>query len=263
MKEEIVLPHQPIPIIQKFLTFSQLHMTSSQREIVQKICTAFSHLPYENFTKILANEHSSVTHKRRPETVLHDFFTQGTGGTCFSLTDTLIALLSAVKITAYPILADRHYGPDTHCAVLLHLDDGFYLVDPGYLIFQPIPIPISGSGSYPGLFNTVELTASKDGKEVALHTILNNDRKYRMSYKLAPATEERFEKAWDDSFLFEMMSYPVLTLVDNDRYIYMQGDTIKIRQNGILTKEKISSDNGHNILDSLNVSNDIIKKILI
>lgn len=262
MKEEILLPHQHIPIIQKFLTFAQLNLATSNREVVKRICTAFSRLPYENFTKILANERGSATHKRRPATVLHDFFTHGTGGTCFSLTDTLITLLSAVKITAYPILADRHYGPDTHCAVLVHLDDGFYLVDPGYLIFQPIRIPLSGTASYPGLFNTIELTAEKEGKEIALHTILNNDRKYRMSYKLNPATEKRFEKAWDDSFLFEMMSYPVLTLVDDDRYIYMQGDTIKIRQNGILTKEKISSDNGHNILNSLNVSNDIIKKIL-
>ncbi|MCK5808855.1 hypothetical protein KAH37_07730 [bacterium] len=261
MREKTLLTPPHIPIIQKFLAFAHADILLPQREIIKRVCRAFSRLPYENLTKISGSDGVGAGHKRYPERVLNDFFTYGSGGTCFSLTATLIELLSAMNIPAYPILADRHYGPNTHCAVLLTIDTDFYLVDPGYLIFQPILIPIAGSVRYPGLFNTVELTASEDGKEVALHTILNNDRRYRMSYKLAPVESEKFEKAWEDSFLFEMMSYPVLTLVSDNKQIYLQGDTIKIRADGKQRKEKITSDEGQKILSSLEISDSILKTL--
>jgi len=236
--------------------------TLPQQENIKRVCSAFCRLPYENLTKIdIVEQSDGKAQKRYPDRVLSDFFEHGSGGTCFSLTATLIELLNAVHITAHPMLADRHYGPDTHCAVLIQLEDIFYLVDPGYLIFQPIRIPIAGSVRYPGLFNTVELTASEDGKKIALHTILNNDRRYRMSYKLAPVDNEKFEKAWEDSFLFEMMSYPVLTLIKDNKYIYLQGDTIKIREDGIQRKEKIGSDSAQKTLLSLGIAKNVLDRL--
>ncbi len=222
-------------LIERF--FSRLSV--SRTDTVSYICRTFSHIPYENISKINVLETKKNAWKRLPETVLSDFFVYGAGGTCFSLTATLIALFSSRQIQSFPILADRHYGPNTHSAVVLITNNQLSLIDPGYLIHHPISIPINGTVEEKRSFNTVAITATDNGKLLELHTILNNDRRYRLTYKLTPASPEQFEQAWNDSFLFDMMHYPVLTTVLNDTHIYLQGTRLKINRNGVRTTYEI------------------------
>ncbi len=82
----------------------------------------------------------------------------GSGGTCFSLTATLLALVRSLGLRAEPILADRPYGERTHSGLIVWIDDRAHLVDPGYLLTEPIPLEADLLIEKPTSFNTVILT---------------------------------------------------------------------------------------------------------
>ena len=45
------------------------------------------------------------------------------------------------RLRAEPILADRRYGDDTHSALVVWHEGKPHLLDPGYLIVRPLPLP--------------------------------------------------------------------------------------------------------------------------
>lgn len=196
-----------------------------------KICQLFSTIPYENLTKIIKSDSvvSAASAKRLPDEFIHDYLILGTGGTCFSLTAAFIAVLDAARIEAHPILADRYYGIDTHCALVLPRQGKMLLLDPGYLLNSPVPIPISEPQLQETGINSVELAPQNAGRKVELTTIIGNDRRHRLTYKIDLVDGIRFGKAWEDSFAWEMMTYPVLTRYSNGQHHYLQGTTLRVR----------------------------------
>ena len=110
--------------------------------LLHQLAAAFANLPYENLSKVLRDKQTSQRDevRRLPNEVLNDYYRLGAGGTCFSLTWTLLQLLRALGFVAEPLLADRRYGPDTHSALVIWLDGVKHLLDPGYLITSPIPL---------------------------------------------------------------------------------------------------------------------------
>jgi arylamine N-acetyltransferase len=186
------------------------------------LAEAFSHLPYENLTKIIrANEMDNLDQARRsPAEVVQDHWRYGTGGTCFSLTWTLLTMVRAMGWQAQPILADRRYGPDTHCALMMEIDGRPHLLDPGYLLVHPIPLP-EEEAIVPTSFNRIILTPQGEGK-MALATLDESKSIHRLTYKTEPIDDGQFIRAWDASFGWEMMSYPVLSRVVEGRQLYLQ-----------------------------------------
>ncbi len=167
---------------------------------------------------------------RYPDEVIGDFLKLGTGGTCFSLTAALAAMLDSSGIEAYPILADRHYGTDTHCGLMMTRPDGnLVLIDPGYLLFAPLPVPRGGPAFFDTGFNRIELLPVSGGTRLELYTIVKNNRKLRLTFKVEPVSDEAFGRAWERSFAFEMMTYPVLTRQVNGCHQYLQGNVLAVR----------------------------------
>jgi hypothetical protein len=167
---------------------------------------------------------------RYPDEVLGDFLKWGTGGTCFSLTAALAGVLDALGIEVYPILADRHYGPDTHCGLIMPRPDGeLLLLDPGYLLFAPMPIPREGPFFFETGFNRVELLPAGGGPRLELYTIVKNNRKLRLTFKVEPVGDDAFGRAWERSFAFEMMTYPILTRHADGCHQYLQGNVLAVR----------------------------------
>ena len=80
------------------------------------------------------------------------------GGTCFSLTYFLEIVLSLHGFQCYPIMADMRYGRNVHCALVVTVDHAKYLVDPGYLLNQPIPVTTQDSVVFKNEFLGIELT---------------------------------------------------------------------------------------------------------
>ncbi len=204
---------------------------------------AFSNLPYENLTKIIkqANLGSGERCRRGPTEVVTDHLALGTGGTCFSLTATLLYLLRSLGWRAEPILADRHYGENTHCAVLVWIDDKPHLLDPGYLIVTPVPL--TGARNEIEIetgFNQLLLSPSSGNGRRSLHTLQQGSASHRLTFKIEPADSGEFLKAWDASFDWDMMQYPLLTRTCGHEQLYLRGNRLQIRSHDSLQRQEIA-----------------------
>lgn len=218
-------------LLQHFLMHQGIDPKQSPRELLTQITTSFARLPYENLSKIVRDDQTTNQEKARrlPEEVLHDFYQLGAGGTCYSLTWTLLQLIRSLGFQAEPILADRRYGPDTHTALIVWINGMQHLIDPGYLLVEPIPIPRYEIIQIPTSFNEVELIPDKSHNRMELKTIQHNQSTYRLTYKTDPVDTHQFLAAWDQSFQFDMMKYPVLSKIINNKQMYLQKNHLLIR----------------------------------
>jgi len=121
-------------ILARFLHRSGIGPGLDSNRLINMVAEAFKLVPYENLTKILkaSSVISAASAMRYPDEVIGDYLAWGTGGTCFSLTASIVAVYDALGIEVYPVLADRRYGVDTHC--------GLVLVVPGGKLFCWTPV---------------------------------------------------------------------------------------------------------------------------
>jgi len=218
-------------LLESFRAGCRLPSAAPPLEAVRQIAAAFARLPYENLTKIIKRHvHGTNTSARRgPAEVLSDHFRYGAGGTCFSLTATLLHLLRSLGWRVEPVLADRRYGANTHCALLIWIEDRPHLLDPGYLIVAPIPVDVHGEQRIQTAFNRLVLKPLADGEKIELHTVDGASTKYRLTFKTSPADASEFLRAWDDSFSWDMMQYPLLTCTRGGQQLYVHGDRLQVR----------------------------------
>jgi arylamine N-acetyltransferase len=213
------------------------------REQLRTVVHAFAGLPYENITKIvkLAECGDPEKSRRYPEEVIKDHIRWGAGGTCFSLTSALRHLVRSLGWKAEYVLADRRYGPDTHCALLVWIDGVCHLLDPGFLMVDPIPVSDAEQQIETG-FNRLIL-APEDGKDrISLSTVGQGSKAYRLTYKTSPVDEREFLKAWDASFGWDMMQYPLLTRTAASGQIYLRGAKLRISTADSIERQEISGD---------------------
>jgi hypothetical protein len=215
----------------------------SHEVLLSQITEALKRVPYENLTKIIKADSviSAASAMRYPDEVIGDFLKWGTGGTCFSLTAALVALLDTLGIDAWPILADRHYGANTHCGLIIMLPGArVMLLDPGFLLFAPVEAPREAPVFFETGFNRVELRPTTGARRVELYTIVKGNRKLRLTFKMESVSDEAFGLAWEQSFQFEMMTYPVLTRQVNGCHQYLQGNVLAMR-NALRTERTLLS----------------------
>jgi arylamine N-acetyltransferase len=228
-------------VLAEFLARHNISRELPTKQLLNQVATAFSRLPYENLSKIVrAHQTEDQEQSRRlPSEVLQDYYTLGAGGTCFSLTWTLLQLLQQLGLRVEPILADRRYGPNTHSALLVWLEGQPHLLDPGYLLVDPIPLQKQHL-IIPTSFQQVHLETNK--QQVQLLTEYEAKKTYRLTYKLDPVDTSQFLKAWDESFQFEMMQYPVLSRIVEGRQYYLQKQRLMIRGNEGTVHHEIKSE---------------------
>lgn len=252
-------------ILDSFLQRNAIDLSLNKIQLLQRVADAFSRIPYENLTKIIKSE--GVIHPRSamryPDELLGDYLRWGTGGTCFSLTAAIIAVYNAVGIEAHPVLADRYYGPDTHCGLVLVTAEGLMLLDPGYLLFVPTLLPGQKPVTVDTGYNNIELVPILNGEKVELYTSVKGNRKLRLVYKTAPVASETFEKAWEQSFAWEMMTYPVLTRVSAGQHQYIQGNKLSIRTETRTQRLELTPEMQMDfIATNLGINREIVKKAL-
>jgi arylamine N-acetyltransferase len=195
-------------------------------DLIQLKCisAAFSHLPYENVTKILKEARStSVDQKlRRADEVLSDHLRWNTGGTCFSLCNALLSILKNSGFEAFIAMADMHYGANIHCVVVVTLPEGRFLLDPGYLLHHPIQLPDSDLEHITRTpINTVVI--HNEGNEFfSLFTIESSQRKWRYRLRAYAVSDEQFEAHWIHSFSLNSMEHLMMTRVDHGGRLYFR-----------------------------------------
>lgn len=255
MRHPLETPSRDSEVLGIFLGHFHLERREPSGPFLREIVRAFARIPYENLTKIIKYDacRDPRAARRFPSEVMRDHAAWGTGGTCFSLTATLLHLLRASGFEAEPILADRPYGENTHCALLVRGDEGYALLDPGYLILRPIPLetlfrPASSPGSPPPEtvvatgFNDLVLVPHPSGEKLDLETAQDGKRVHRITFKLRPADPGEFLAAWDASFEWDMMRAPVLTRVVDSRQLYLHETRLQVRERCGVRRTKLPLD---------------------
>jgi arylamine N-acetyltransferase len=238
------LPTEP-DLLQRFLKHFRLPSDAAPREMLRQVAAAFARLPYENLTKIIKDDELGRAEqaRRTPEEVLADHVALGAGGTCFSLTAAFLHLVRSLGWRAEPILADRWYGQNTHCALVVWIDGRPHLIDPGYLIVDPIALDTGLQETrVQTAFNELVLTPQEDGQKLDLSTVQLGSRRLRLTFKTQPADAGEFLRAWDASFDWDMMHYPLLTRVSGERQLYLNGRRFQVRSRDVVQREEIAAD---------------------
>jgi len=207
-----------------------------------QLAGAYSKLPYENVTKILKDTRSSSSHQklRRTEEVLEDHLRWNTGGTCFSLCNALQDILRHCGFDAFIAMADMHYGTNIHCAVIVRLGSTKYLLDPGYLLHDPAPLPETHI-SHQTAMNTV-LIQNEGDETYSLSTNENGMQKWRYRLRARPVSQEEFERHWIHSFSLNSMEHLMLTRLNEAGRLYYRKDRIELVHPQHRVQQKISKD---------------------
>jgi arylamine N-acetyltransferase len=244
MADSPLTPPPDRSVLDTFLQYFGLPPDGPPLAQLRNLVTAFAELPYENLTKIIkADACGSPGRARRyPVEVVSEHVAAGAGGTCFSLTAALLHLVRSLGWRAEPVLADRRYGANTHCALLVWVADRPHLIDPGFLMLDPIPLDTTRETLVPTAFNELVLTPQVGGQRLELATVSDGRRTYRLTFQTAPADEGEFLRAWDASFAWDMMHYPVLTRVRGGRQLYLQGRRLQTRSREGVDRQDIAPD---------------------
>jgi len=236
-------------------------MTPDMWKKIQDICDRLSKVTYENLTKIIRLEStgSSSAAQKLDDSFQNDVDAWMGGGTCFSMTWHLYQVFRDMGLKPRLVMGHKRKERNIHCALilpdgdpstpLLSAQDGTntslraegvaihkaeFLFDPGYLIFDPLPIPLptplgTGEAFFPLVPNCVKLVRP-DISSMELWTGgAGAPLKLRFEYPVEGVSVEEFKQHWNESFYREMMTYPVLNRLDREKgvqYYYQKGNLV-------------------------------------
>lgn len=213
------------------LSPNQNTKTQSFPSNIQQILNKMSSITYENLSKIITyhDRKSSEQAMRLPDEFENDVDHYLGGGTCFSLTWYLHHRLQDLGYSTRLILGHKRKQRNVHCALVLEHNDSEFLLDPGYLIFDPLKLPTTDAIKefFPLKPNWVEL--QKQELNLLLFTGHLKQKHLRFSFDYLGCSESAFRKAWQDTFHFEMMEMPILNRLENEVQYYWQKDHLVVR----------------------------------
>ncbi len=212
-------------------------MPSSFPLAAQALLLELSALPYENLSKIVARQTG-----RTPEGVLsfsaswlEDHARSGMGGTCFALTHWLKLRLDALGFSTAYLMADKRIEANIHCGLILEHAGREWLLDPGYLIFDPVLLPRAGL-SVEAFFspNAIRIEDVPGGGRARedvwrLWTGPQGALKHRFDFRQQPVDAAEFQRHWEASYDWPMMRYPVLNRVVDGTQYYLQKNNLLVR----------------------------------
>ena len=286
-------------------------MTPENMKKVIDLCNQISNITYENLTKIIRLEQTgSATGARKlDDSDQNDIDSWMGGGTCFSMTWHLYQTLTDMGFKPRLVMGHKRKERNIHCALILpdpqchpgpsaggqHLatcclsahgprmgritvsQPAEFLFDPGYLIFDPLPIPLpqpfgTGESLFPLVPNSVRLVRpDMDSMELwtggSLRTDgkLNSPMKLRFEYPVAGVSVEEFKQHWAESFYREMMTYPVLNRLDRERgvqYYYQKGNLVTRDANGSRMERLDESVRVEKLSEIFKLSPELVSKAL-
>ena len=213
-------------------------------ETLNRAVQHFSRLPYENVSKILKSTRpDSLDDPRRlPVEVLSDHIENGFGGTCFSLTAFMESTLGLLGFDTMRFLADTPQGSDMHAAVLIPMGNALWLVDPGYLVLEPVMIPqLPGDETIRGSIIVRRL----DRDRGALFTRESDGgKKLRYTFNLKGDDPETFRQRWLDSFQWSSARSLILSKRDAHGLTFMHDKHLRLITGSGISKENLGKNPG-------------------
>ena len=224
----------------------------------------FSKFPYENISKIIKyNQFFGQENRiRLPGEVMEDHRAHFLGGTCFSLTYFLETILTYHGYPCYPIMADMRYGRNVHCALVVTVDHSKYLVDPGYLLNQPIPVTTQDSIVYKNEFLGIELTYEHEKQQYHLYTYTRSEKKWRYQFMDRPVSKKSLLNHWLASFAWNSMHGLCLYRLDKNKMTYIHKYFMRETGPNQKRNHNIRAQYHKTIYDIFHISQELVDKAL-
>lgn len=200
---------------------------------LQEIYRVFGRLPYENVSKIIKYRLQGAAGSpslRGPAEVIEGFLEERLGGTCFSLTQALYALLGFCGFDCYRVLGDMHHGPNIHCAVVVRLAAEKYLCDSGYLVPEPLRLDPAGRSALQGPLYTYLLEADP-GAEGVYHLYTRSPgggTRWRYLVRDRAVSDRVFEHHWHRTFEAPMNRSLLLSRNDEQGQVYIHKHKLRL-----------------------------------
>jgi N-hydroxyarylamine O-acetyltransferase len=262
--EHILDPYEHFQAVTQFNSFFNLELKKPGVSSLTEILAAFTNLPYENISKIIQLNAYFVSpdHIRMPEKIMEDYIRYRLGGTCFSLTFFLQSILSIRGFQCYPVMADMKYRRNVHCALVVLLDSKKFLVDPGYILNQPMEIHPDKPRLYRSAHTGIELQFDRDSEIYHLFTFDKNEKKWRYRFQDIPTSLSEFLKHWLDSFYWPGMHGICLTKVQNNGLVYVHNDFLQISTVDGKQKMRLKKNLHATIQDMFGISAELVEQAL-
>lgn len=192
-------------------------------EILVEVLQSFIRIPYENLSKIIKyhEHHQDVLSLRLPDEVWKGYCQHKLGGTCFSLTFFLRAIVDFLGFSSYPVMAHMKAGINRHCALVVVFDGDHYLLDPGYVFDVPMQVNSEQRRLFRSAHAGVELRDGDAPLHYDIYTFTNNNFQWRYAFADLPVSDEDFLKHWLDSFSWNGMNGLCLTQARKDSLIFI------------------------------------------
>ncbi|WP_254917392.1 hypothetical protein [Fibrobacter sp. UWB4] len=268
---------------------------------VVDLCNQISNITYENLTKIIRLEQTgSATGARKlDDSDQNDIDSWMGGGTCFSMTWHMYQALTDMGFKPRLVMGHKRKERNIHCALILpdpdpstpslrlsaqddtalhaplsslvsSLSSNSYLLDPGYLIFDPLQMPLpqpfgTGEAFFPLSPNCVRLVRPTLESMELWTGGAGAPMKLRFEYPVEGVAVEEFKHHWNESFYREMMTYPVLNRLDREKgiqYYYQKGNLVVRSSTGSQMKRIEPADRVQTLSDIFKLSPSIIEQAL-
>ncbi len=215
------------------------------------IAAAFSRIPWENLTKFLLKVRGEER-LRLPGEVFRGFAEDGTGGTCYSLTEALASVLADCGWKVRPLTGHMRHGRNIHCALLAESGDGVFLLDPGFVV--PLPVQLKAEGG------TLELhgrklywTRSGDGWD--LHSEEDDGgRLWRYHLEGRILSREEFLGYWRNSFNAPGLNSLHINISLPDCRLSAHNGNLRIAGRNAKMNRKLSSDYGTGVEEAFGLN---------
>ena len=255
---------------------------------VLDLCNRLSGVTYENLTKIIRLEQSgSATRARNlDDSFQNDVDSWMGGGTCFSMTWHLYQAFKDMGLSPRLVMGHKRKERNIHCALVLPkegvssqmslraegvaISNSEFLFDPGYLIFDPLPLPQpapfgTGEAFFPLVPNSVRLVRpAQDALELWTGGA-GGPMKLRFEYPLEGVSVEEFKQHWSESFYREMMTYPVLNRLDREQgiqYYYQKGNLVIRDKDGSRMERIPEADRVEKLSEIFHIAPDLVDRAL-
>ena len=155
-------------------------------------------------------------------------------------------------------------------SLVSRLSSNSYLLDPGYLIFDPLQMPLpqpfdTGEAFFPLSPNCVRLVRPTLESMELWTGGAGAPMKLRFEYPVEGVSVEEFKHHWNESFYREMMTYPVLNRLDREKgiqYYYQKGNLVVRSSTGSQMKRIEPADRVQTLSDIFKLSPSIIEQAL-
>jgi len=227
--------------ISLFQSHFALTRPRSDLDYLHQILRHYSKIPYENISKIIkVAKNPSVEGKfRMPQEVMEDHIAHHLGGTCFSLAHCLERILRASGYPCHKAMAHMHAGENIHCVMVVEVSGDRYLVDPGYLLREPLPLSIGGPQICQTPQGGAELQHDPARGCFDLFTFNDRGRKWRYRFSDQPVSEDEFQHHWIASFSKPTLHNILLNQLTEKGLLYIRGNHLRLTSFGEERKANI------------------------